>query len=153
MSSPGRAFLFPLFLIALACSQGGEASPQASAPAPPGDGMAEIRGERVVLRLPPAEKSRPELSRLAADLDRSLTEMAPRVPVTLSSPVTVVVEPDYTAQGRHAGEIGEAVRGRQADLHLVYHPDDLPAYRYALAGVLLDRAGLAGKLPPELARG
>ncbi|HEY4574856.1 MAG TPA: hypothetical protein VIJ26_12845, partial [Thermoanaerobaculia bacterium] len=71
----------------------------------------------------------------------------------LSSPVTVVVEPDYAAQGRHAGEIGEAVQGRQADLHLVYHPDDLPAYRYALAGVLLDRAGLAGKLPPELARG
>jgi hypothetical protein len=79
--------------------------------------------------------------------------MAPRVPVTLSSPVTIVVEPDYAAQGRHAGEIGEAVRGRRADLHLVYHPDDLPAYRYALAGVLLDRAGIAGKLPPEIAHG
>ncbi|HEY2293841.1 MAG TPA: hypothetical protein VGM86_24315 [Thermoanaerobaculia bacterium] len=150
MASPGRAFLFPLFLIALACAQGGEATP---APAPPGDGMAEIRGDRVVLRVPPAEKSRSELARLAAGLDRALADMAPRVPVTLSSPVTIIVEPDYTAQGRHAGEVGEAVRGRQADLHLVYHPDDLPAYRYALAGVLLDRAGIAGKLPPELARG
>jgi hypothetical protein len=153
MASPGRAFLFPLFLIALACSQGGEAAPQASAPAPSGDGMAEIRSERVVLHVPPAEKSRPELLRLAADLDHTLSGMAPRVPITLSSPVTVIVEPDYTAQGRHAGEIGEAVRGRQADLHLVYHPDDLPAYRCALAGVLLDRAGISGQLPPELARG
>ncbi len=116
-------------------------------------GMAEIRGERVVLRVFPAEKGRPELSRLAAELDRALSDMAPRVPVTLSSPVTVVVEPDYTAQGRHAGEIGEAVHGRRADLHLVYHPDDLPAYRYALAGVLLDRAGIAGRLPPEIAHG
>ena len=116
-------------------------------------GMAEIRGERVVLCVPPAEKGRPELSRLAAELDRALSEMAPRVPVALSSPVTLVIEPAYTTQGRHAGEIGEAVRGRRADLHLVYHPDDLPAYRYALAGVLLDRAGIAGKLPPEIAHG
>ena len=70
--------------------------------------------------------------------------MAPRVPVELSSPgispITVVIEPDYVTQGRHTGEIGEAVRGRRADLHLVYSPDDLPAYRHALAGVLLDRA-------------
>lgn len=116
-------------------------------------GMTEIRGERVVLRVPSAEKSRPELSRLAVELDRALSEMAPRVPVTLSSPVTVVVEPDYAAQGRHAGEIGEAVRGRRADLHLVVHLDDLPAYRYALAGVLLDRAGISGKLPPGIAHG
>jgi hypothetical protein len=116
-------------------------------------GMAEIRGARVVLRVPPAEKDRPELSRLAVELDSAVSEMAPHVPVTLASPVTVVVEPDYAAQGRHAGEIGEAVRGRRADLHLVHHPDDLPAYRYALAGVLLDRAGIAGKLPPEIAHG
>jgi glycosyl hydrolase family 113 len=116
-------------------------------------GMAEIRGERVVLRVPPAEKGRSELSRLAAELDRALSDMAPRVPVTLSSPVTIVVEPDYAAQGRHAGEIGEAVRGRRADLHLVYHSDDLPAYRYALAGLLLDRSGIAGKLPSAIAHG
>jgi hypothetical protein len=116
-------------------------------------GMAEIRGERVVLRVPAAEKSRPELVRLAGELDRAAGEMAPRVPVELSSPIAVVVEPDYVTQGRHTGEIGEAVRGRRADLHLVYAPDDLPAYRYALAGVLLDRAGLAAKLPPALAHG
>jgi hypothetical protein len=116
-------------------------------------GMAEIRTERVVLRVSPAGKGRPELVRLAADLDRALVEMAPRVPVALSSPVTIVVEPDHAAQGRHAGEIGEAVRGRRADLHLVYQPDDLPAYRHALAGVLLDRAGLSRGLPPAISRG
>jgi hypothetical protein len=138
-----RALLLPLLLIGLACPQRGEAEPR----------TPEIRGERIVLRVSPAEKGRPELSRLTADLDKALSEMAARVPVTLSSPVTVVLEPDYTSQGRQAGEIGEAVRGRQADLHLVYHPDDLPAYRHALAGVLLDRAGLARKLPPEIARG
>jgi hypothetical protein len=135
----GRAVVLVLLLIA---STGGQ-----------GDGTAEIRGERVVLRVSPTEKSRPELLRLAADLDKALSEMAPRVPVTLSSPVTVAVEPDYVSQGLHAGAIGEAVRGQGSDLHLVYHPDDLPAYRYALAGVLLDRAGIEGKLPPEIARG
>jgi hypothetical protein len=118
-----------------------------------GDGTAEIRRGSVVLHVSVGGESRPELLRLATDLDKALSEMAPRVPVTLSSPVTVVVEPDYTAQGRQAGMIGEAVRGRQADLHLVYHPDDLPAYRYALAGVLLDRAGIERTLPPEIARG
>ncbi len=152
-----HVLLFFLLLVALACSPGGGANAQAPAPAiraadDPAE-MAEIRGERVVLRVPAAEKGRPELVRLAGELDRAAGEMAPRVPLALSSPITVVVEPDYVAQGRHTGEIGEAVRGRQADLHLVYTPDDLPAYRYALAGVLLDRAGLAAKLPPELAHG
>ena len=79
--------------------------------------------------------------------------MASRVPVALSSPLAVVVEPDYVAQGRHTGEIGEAVPGPHADLHLVYSPEDIPAYRYALAGALLARADLAAKLPPALARG
>jgi hypothetical protein len=120
-------------------------------------GMATLAAKHVRLLVPAAEKERPELLRLATQLDLAVGEMAPRVPVELSSPgispITVVVEPDYVAQGRHTGEIGEAVRGRRADLHLVYSPDDLPAYRHALAGVLLDRAGLAGKLPPALARG
>src|SRR5207253_11072091 len=106
-----------------------------------------------LLRVPLADKGRPELFRLATELDRALSEMAPRVPVALTSPVTVVVEPDYSAQRRHTGEIGEAVRGRPADLHLVFHPDDPPAYRYALAGVVLDRAGVARQLPPSLAHG
>ncbi|MFL6258341.1 MAG: glycoside hydrolase family 113 [Thermoanaerobaculia bacterium] len=120
--------------------------------------LAPLGGRHVLVLVPPAEHDRPELARLAIQLDLAVREMASRVPVELpASPspslITVVVEPDYAAQGRHAGEIGEAVRGRRADLHLVYHPDDLPAYRYALAGVLLDRAGLAAKLPPEIAHG
>jgi len=124
--------------------------------------MAPIRGERVVLLVPPASsasssnRSRPELVRLAAELDRAVAEMAPRVPVAgplIMPPVTVLVEPDYVAQGRHTGDIGEAVPGRRADLHLVYDSADLPAYRYALAKVLLARAGLAGKAPIALERG
>jgi hypothetical protein len=118
--------------------------------------MAPIRGERVVLLVPPGERSRPELVRLAAELDRAVAEMAPRVPVAgplIMPPVTVLVEPDYVAQGRHTGDIGEAVPGQRADLHLVYDSADLPAYRYALAKVLLDRAGLAGKVPIALERG
>jgi hypothetical protein len=116
-------------------------------------GMATLGAKQVRLLVPAAEKERPELIHLASQLDLAVGEMAPRVPVELSSPITVVIEPDYVTQGRHTGEIGEAVRGRRADLHLVYSPDDLPAYRHALAGVLLDRAGQAGKLPPALARG
>jgi hypothetical protein len=115
--------------------------------------LARIPGERVVLLVPPGERDRPEMARLAAELDRAAGEMAPRVPVAVSSPVTVVVEPDYVAQGRNTGEIGEAVRGERADLHLVYHPDDVAAYCHALAGVLLARAGLEGRLPPGIARG
>lgn len=116
-------------------------------------GLAPIRGDRVVLLVASAERNRPELVRLATDLDRAAAEMAPRVPVTISSPLTVVVEPDHVAQGRHTGEIGEAVPGTRADLHLVYAAADLPAYRFALAKALLARAGLAGKVPVALERG
>lgn len=116
-------------------------------------GLVPLRGDRVTLLVPPGERNRPELARLAADLDRAVAEMAPRVPVTLASPVTVVVEPDHVSQGRHTGEIGEAVSGTRADLHLVYGAADLPAYRFALAQVLLARAGLAGKAPIALERG
>jgi hypothetical protein len=116
-------------------------------------GLAPIRGERVVLLVPSREKSRPELVRLAAELDRAAADMAPRVPVAITSPITVVVEPDHVVQGRHTGEIGEAVPGQSADLHLVYHEADLPAYRFALARALLTRGGLAGKLPAALERG
>ena len=115
--------------------------------------LAWIPGERVILMVPPGEKGRPELVRLAAELDRAAAEMAPRVPVVEHAPVTVVVEPDHVAQGRNTGEIGEAVPGGRADLHIVYHPDDVAAYRHALAGVLLDRAGLADRLPPGIRRG
>jgi hypothetical protein len=115
--------------------------------------LVRIPGERVVLLVPPGEKDRPEMARLAADLDRAAGEMAPRVPLAVTSPVTVVLEPDHVTQGRYTGETGEAVRGERMDLHLVYHPDDLAAYRHALAGVLLAQAGLADRLPPEMARG
>lgn len=64
------------------------------------------------------------------------------MPLPAGEPVTIVLEPDYTAQGRRTGEIGPAVPGQRADLHLVYHPDDLFAYRYVLAKVLLKRAGV-----------
>src|SRR5437763_15428533 len=115
----GAGGLVPfLLLLLLACARCGAAE----------TGPAEIRGERVTLKISPAERSRPELVRLAAELDRAAGEMARRVPIALSSPIAIVVEPDYVAQGRSVGEIGETVRGRAADLHLVYHPDDLPAY-------------------------
>jgi hypothetical protein len=107
----------------------------------------------VVLKATSAQRESPELAALASRLDLAVQEMAARVPVELAAPITVTVEPDYVSQGRQAGEIGEAVRGRDSDLLLVYNLADLPAYRYALAGVLLDRAGLAKRLPPALARG
>ena len=52
-----------------------------------------------------------------------------------------------------AGEIGPAVLGGGSDLSLVYSPEDLFAYRYALAQVLLARSGAAARQPPWLARG
>jgi glycosyl hydrolase family 113 len=116
-------------------------------------GMAEIRSGRVVLRVAPDQKGRPELARLAAELDGATAEMAPRVPLAVSSPVLIVVEPDHVAQGRHTGEIGEAVPGPRADLHLVYDAADLPAYRFALARTLIARAGVAKGLPIALQRG
>ena len=58
---------------------------------------------RVVL-VPPGEAGKPELSRLAADLDRAAAEMAPRLPLPPAAlagkPVTVAVLPDYVAQAR-----------------------------------------------------
>jgi hypothetical protein len=115
--------------------------------------LIALKSGRVTLLVPPGEKNRPELSRLAAELDRAAAEMAPRVPLAVSRPITVIVETDHVAQGRHTGEIGEAVPGRRADLHLVYDGADLGAYRHALAGTLLARAGLGGEIPPAMARG
>ena len=98
-------------------------------------------------------------SRLAADLGTAVRDMAARLPVAVERPVTVAIEADHVAQGRHTGDIGEAVvtpgsAGRgAADVHLVVHPDDLHAYRFALARVLLARSGAARELPPWLAAG
>ncbi|HEV2845022.1 MAG TPA: hypothetical protein VG477_09270, partial [Thermoanaerobaculia bacterium] len=83
--------------------------------------LVPIPGQRVSLLVPPADRNRPELIRLASELERAVS----RMPMPAGPPVTVVLEPDYVAQGRHTGEIGPAVPGQRADLHLVYHPDDL----------------------------
>jgi hypothetical protein len=74
----------------------------------------------------------------------------PRQPVPRQPepPIVIAVEDDFFEQARHTGEIGEAVPaatpGDRAELHLVFHPDDLFAYRVALAGRLIARAGLGG---------
>ncbi|HEX4960602.1 MAG TPA: hypothetical protein VF173_07165 [Thermoanaerobaculia bacterium] len=114
--------------------------------------LAPIRSGRVTLRVPPGEQARPELVHLAADLDRAAAEMAPKLAVRETKPLTVILEPDHVAQGQHTGEIGEAVPGPQADLYLVWDARDLGAYRYALARVLLSRS-LAARPPPWLERG
>jgi hypothetical protein len=121
--------------------------------------LVPIPGERVTLLVPPAERSKPELARLATELNRAVGSMASRLARASATPaksITIVVEPDYVAQGRHTGEIGEAVPGmvgQKADLHLVWDSRDLGAYRYALARVLISRAGIGARLPPGLERG
>jgi hypothetical protein len=117
-------------------------------------GLVTLPGtSAVVLRAPAALAARPEIARLAAALDGAAAAMARRVPLELAAPVSLTVESDFVAQGRHIGSIGEAVLGPRADLHLVFHPDDLHAYESAVAAVLLRRAGLADRLPVWLARG
>jgi hypothetical protein len=132
--------------------------------------LRELPGKRVTLLVSPARldgSGRAELVRLAAELDGAAAAMAPRLlggsarsPLAQPEPpIVVAVEDDFVAQGRHTGQIGEAVpaaeAGDRAELHLVYHPDDLFAYRVALAGRLIARAGLGGAagLPPWLERG
>lgn len=122
-------------------------------------GVAGVPGERVELLVAARDRQRPELVRLAAELDRAAAAMAARVPLAPTRPmrpIVVALEPDHVAQARHAGEIGAAVRseaGDAADLRLVYHPDDLFADRFALAQVLVERSGLGLGLRPWLARG
>ncbi|HVF58440.1 MAG TPA: hypothetical protein VNJ70_01305 [Thermoanaerobaculia bacterium] len=123
------------------------AAPQAPAP------LALLGTSAVVLRVPAGEAARPEIAELARALDAAAAAMARRVPLDLDVPVTLVLQPDFTAQGVQAAAIGEAVPGPGADLHLVFHPDDLHAYENAVAAVLLRRAGLADGLPVWLARG
>lgn len=145
----------------------------------------ELPGEHVTLLLPAARLTGPgraEMAALAAALDAAAAEMATRVPVHApagpdarrpATPIVVAVEDDFVAQTRHTGVIGEAVPAGlpddRAELHLVYHPADLFAYRFAIAGRLIERAGLAGpsaqadgraasaggagRLPPWLERG
>jgi hypothetical protein len=135
-----------------------------------GDGPRELPGTRVTLLVPPARLAGPgraEMTHLAAALDGAVAAMAPRLLGDAAArrgiaepPIVVAVEDDFVAQARRAGEIGEAVpaaiAGDRAELLLVYHPDDLFAYRVALAGRLIARAGLdaaPGRLAPWLERG
>lgn len=126
----------------------------APAPAP-----VAIQSGHVTLLTPPADRGRPELARLAADLDRAATIMARRVPLALDRPITVAVEPDYVALARRTGEVAAAVLAEGggaadlADLYVVYHPDDLFACEHVVARLLIGRAGLAGRLPPRLESG
>lgn len=115
------------------------------------------RAVRLSVRLP--ARASPDLAKLGADLDAAVAAMAPRVPVALERPIAVIVEPDYVAQARETGNVGEAVPGRgdgggtDYDLHLVFDARDAAAYRFALARALLARAGLAGGERPWIERG
>jgi hypothetical protein len=144
--------------------------------------LEQVPGKRVTLLASPARLAGPgraELLRLAATLDGAVAAMVPRLlggsarlsraplemapletaPREAEPPIVVAVEDDFVAQARHTGEIGEAVPAAEpedrAELHLVYHPDDLFAYRVALAGRLIARAGLGttAGLTPWLERG
>lgn len=86
---------------------------------------------------------------LARELEAAAAEMAPRVPITLSKRLRVVIEPDYLAQIRATDAVGEAIAGDKSgfDLHLVAHSKDGHAYRFALAQALLRRAALPSQPP------
>jgi hypothetical protein len=106
------------------------------------------------------EPTQPQ-SRQSAPREPESRQPEPRQPEPRQPepPIVVALEDDFVAQARHTGEIGEAVPasapGDRAELHLVFHPDDLFAYRVALAGRLIARAGLGGAagLAPWLERG
>jgi hypothetical protein len=113
-----------------------------------------LGGGRVTLLTAEGEGTRPELSRLAADLDRAAAEMAARLPPAPNAPlVRITVAADFVAQAKDTGEIGPAVVGGRGDITLVYHPDDLFADRYAVAQVLLARSGVVARQPLWIARG
>lgn len=119
-------------------------------------GLVPVAGQHLRLLVPAPDREQPELRRLAEELDRAVAGMARRLPAparSLEAPILVAVEEDFSAQGRHTGDVGEAVPGGPADLHLVYHPDDFYAYRVALAELLMERAGGLPELPPWLRRG
>jgi hypothetical protein len=139
----GRAALGALLLAAAAALAG--------APTPPPAGLVRLPGARLALLAPPALAGRPEVAALAAALDRAVGELAPRLGVDPRTPLTVEVAPDYTAEARETGRIGAAVAGVRTDVVLVDSPEDLFAYRYALAAALLARSGVAA--PPALAQG
>ncbi len=144
-----------LLVLALAAISA-TAVPNAPPPEPPAE-LSRLPGARVTLLVPPELAGRPEIAALAAELDRAVAEMAPRVaPAAVpqhagAPPLTVELAADYAAQARQTGQVGAAVRGGRADLTIVYVPQDFFADRYALAELLLARAGVAA--PPVLLRG
>ena len=136
-------------------------------------GRAVLAGEKVRLYLPGRVAAGEAHRRLLGELERAVGEMAPRVPIGVEPPLTVAVEADYPALARATGRLEPAVAtgvpqpagergkweregapaGGRAEVHLVWHPDDLYAVRYAVARALLVRAGLGATLPPWLERG
>jgi hypothetical protein len=126
---------------------------QAAASSPP----LALRTPRVVLLVAPDSRDVEALRRLAAQLDQAVAEMAPRIPVKLDQPLQLAVVADFVDLVHRTGEIGAAVVAPEAaggpQLFLVWHPDDLFAYRYALARLLLARSGQEPKNAPWLARG
>jgi hypothetical protein len=147
--------LWLLILAAGACRPAG----QAEASAPPAIDPAKkaepeiLRNGAVALRLPPGDPHRAELADLAAFLDRSLRAMAVRLPYTGDLAIEIAVEPDYSAQARTHGAVGEAVEAGRAGLALVFDPADRDAYRFAVARNLVARAGGLPSLPPALVDG
>jgi len=137
------------------------------------EGRAVLAGEGVRLYLPAGMAAGEEHRRLVVELERAVEEMAPRVPVVVDEPLTVAVESDYPVLARATGRLEPAVAtgvrlpagggggwehdrtppAGAAEVHLVWHRDDLYAVRHAVARALLVRAGLAERLPPWLERG
>lgn len=105
------------------------------------------------LLVPPDRADEDLLHGLARELARAIPEMAARIPLELGEEtIEIVVEPDYEQQGRHLGDIGPAVLGRDGRLFLVIdHPDDRFYAHHGLARWLIRRAGL--RPPPNVEDG
>jgi hypothetical protein len=131
------------------------------------DSLRPIDAGAVRLLVPPGREGSAEMRALAAELGRTAAAVAPRIPLDAEAlstrPVTVAVEADHVAQIRHTGSVGAVVPGwtskpvlsggsaEPPDLALVFDPDDVWAFRHAVARHLLERAS-AGS-PPLLVDG
>jgi hypothetical protein len=148
-----RSLAVLLLALTAACAQRAGGEPEERA-APVRHPPAEARAGRVVVASPEGGPSREELSRLAAELDRAVAEMAPRIPLpgsALEEPVRVVVHPEHVAQAQAVGAVGAGVAAGR-EVHLVLHPEDAFAYRFALAQALIARAR-TGDAPPWIDAG
>lgn len=109
-------------------------------------GLEPIAAGPVRLLVPPGETGAARSRELARALGDGARAMADRLGAdaagVLEQPVTLALEPDHVSQARHTTDIGPAVPGGPADLHVVFHPRDAWAIQHALAKVLLRRAGL-----------